>query len=189
MTDLGDGFLVEVVSEKGSEIVKFNSDLFKKAGEDAESRRKSILRKVREEIERQRLPDFEKVHSVLREEFSNPVWETYGNICLSCGKCNFVCPTCHCFNVYDEPGLDLKTGERVRVWDSCHYLTFTKVASGEIFRKERPSRLKQRIYHKLLYTVDEFGVISCVGCGRCIEVCSAGIDIRKVVMDVTGGGR
>ena len=35
------------------------------------------------------------------ETFSNPIWESYGNRCIGCGRCNFVCPTCTCFTMQD----------------------------------------------------------------------------------------
>ena len=28
------------------------------------------------------------------ESFSNPIWKEYGDRCIKCGRCNFVCPTC-----------------------------------------------------------------------------------------------
>jgi ferredoxin len=33
--------------------------------------------------------------------------------------------------------------------------------------------------HKLAYTVEQFGLPGCVGCGRCITWCPAGIDITE----------
>jgi len=184
MTDLGESYLVEVGSEKGEKIVKLNLDLFKEATADDLRERTRILREVEGKIREQGLPDLTKMYEPLVKLFNADLWREYGRRCVACGKCNFTCPTCRCFNVYDDPNLDLRSGKRVRVWDSCHFLSFTRVASGEVFRKERHSRVKQRIYHKYCYSIDEIGMISCVGCGRCIEVCSAGIDIREVAKEV-----
>jgi ferredoxin len=33
--------------------------------------------------------------------------------------------------------------------------------------------------HKLSFWVDQFGTFGCVGCGRCITWCPAGIDITE----------
>ncbi len=136
---------------------------------------------VESKIREQGLPDLTRINGKLKEVFQADLWREYGRQCLSRGKCNFVCPTCRCFDVYDVSSFDGKVGKRIRVWDSCHFLSFTRVANGEVFRKERPSRLKQRIYHKYCYSIDEIGNVSCVGCGRCIEVCPASIDIREAV--------
>ena len=186
MTDLGDRYLVEVGSGRGLELVKLNLDLFRSAsGKDVEERER-ILAKVEDRIREQGLPDLTKIYEELVKAFDSRIWDEYGRLCLACGKCNFTCPTCSCFDIYDDPNLDFRSGKRVRVWDSCHFLSFTRVASGEVFRKDRPSRVKQRVYHKYCYSVDDIGVISCVGCGRCVEVCSAGIDIREVTRRVVG---
>ena len=184
LTDLGEYYLVEVGSETGERLVALNNDLFMNASAGDLKARERILAQVDAEIREQGLPSLTDMHDKMVKTFDAEVWNRYGEKCLSCGKCNFTCPTCRCFDIRDEPSLDLKRGVRVRVWDSCHFLSFTRVASGEVFRKERPSRLKQRIYHKYCYSIDEIGSISCVGCGRCIRVCSAGIDLRKVLLEV-----
>jgi len=38
--------------------------------------------------------------------------------------------------------------------------------------------------HKFKYYVDNFGAISCVGCGRCVMYCPVNLDIRKIVEDI-----
>jgi sulfhydrogenase subunit beta (sulfur reductase) len=38
--------------------------------------------------------------------------------------------------------------------------------------------------HKFRYYVENFGVISCVGCGRCVMLCPVNIDIRKIISDI-----
>jgi ferredoxin len=38
---------------------------------------------------------------------------------------------------------------------------------------------------KFKYTVDMVGDVSCVGCGRCIVECPAGIDVRETVEVLT----
>jgi ferredoxin len=187
LSDLGDRYVVEVGSEDGWRLVKFNLDLFSEARKDDIEEREKLLIKVEEDIRSKGLPYLETIERGLREKFSDEIWETYGKKCLACGKCNFTCPTCRCFTISDEPNPDLKSGKRVRIWDSCHFLSFTRVASGEVFRRDRPSRFKQRIYHKFVYSINEIGSISCVGCGRCVEVCPAKINIMDVVKEVTFG--
>ena len=31
-----------------------------------------------------------------------PLWEETAHRCLNCGVCTFLCPTCYCFDTYDE---------------------------------------------------------------------------------------
>jgi len=95
-----------------------------------------------------------------------------------------VCPTCYCFDVFDELTLDMQTGEKKRHWDSCQVAPFTEVAGAEIFRKETSSRVRHRIYRKFKYITDHYGRPFCVGCGRCIRACPAKISISEVVNDL-----
>ena len=37
----------------------------------------------------------------LKDGTADKVWEHFGDKCIMCGGCTFVCPTCTCFNVYD----------------------------------------------------------------------------------------
>jgi len=184
LTNLGDHYLVDIGSERGEKLVKYNIDLFRRASKSDLEKRDKIIRSVESKIKEQSFPEINTIYEALIKNFNADMWKEYGELCLACGKCNFVCPTCRCFDIFDDPNFDLKSGKRVRVWDSCHFLSFTRVAGGLVFRKERPSRIKQRVYHKYCYSFDEIGSISCTGCGRCIELCPARIDIREIVRRV-----
>ena len=186
LTDLGDYYLVEIGSDKGRRLVYHNIDLFRSASPGDLEERRRILSKVESDMKKEPFPDLDRLYKAMLKNFEADMWNKYGESCLACGKCNFVCPTCICFDVYDDPNLDLKSGKRVRVWDSCHFISFTRVAGGLVFRKERPSRVKQRVYHKYCYSVDEIEMFSCVGCGRCIETCPVNINIMEIAREVTG---
>ena len=104
--------------------------------------------------------------------YNHPVWEEKAKTCFSCGSCNLVCPTCYCFNVKDDMNWDLKTGKRQRSWDGCLLDTFTEVAGGHEFRKNRANRIRHRLYRKGMYVPAKIGgQIACVGCGRCVGAC------------------
>ena len=97
-----------------------------------------------------------------------------------------VCPTCYCYDVYDELNLDQVSGQRKRMWDSCLRKEHALVAGGENFREHRSDRVKFRYYHKQRGFVAEYGRPSCVGCGRCIVACPAKIDIVEVIQKIRG---
>jgi ferredoxin len=45
--------------------------------------------------------------------------------------------------------------------------------------------IRQRFLHKLLYDVNTHGRPSCVGCGRCVDICFGGTDIVRF-LDLAG---
>ncbi|WP_084039585.1 4Fe-4S dicluster domain-containing protein [Demequina sp. NBRC 110053] len=44
-------------------------------------------------------------------------------------------------------------------------------------RESTKARYRQWITHKLSSWEDRFGMLGCMGCGRCIAWCPAGIDV------------
>jgi ferredoxin len=100
--------------------------------------------------------------------------------CYSCTACTSVCPTCHSFLIEDELDIDRQSGARVRQWDSCQLQRYTRVAGNNVFRPSREQRMRQRIMCKFRYSLEDQGMMSCTGCGRCVDVCNKGIDMFKV---------
>lgn len=164
--DIGDKYIVSVNSDKGREITS-KSKMFV-----------PIIRDGYIKVEFQKKL-FEP--NKLDREFPRSVWEEHAKKCFYCNACNFVCPTCTCFDVIDKPELSGDSGSRVRVWDGCKRPEFTEVAGGYVFRKDITKKFKHRIYHKLKYFRDRHGKNMCVGCGRCIDVCPANIDFVEIV--------
>jgi ferredoxin len=119
--------------------------------------------------------------------FKDRMWRQHGERCLSCRICTYVCPTCRCFDVRDDT-LAADAGnarvERLRAWDSCMAAAFRRIAGGHNPRPAKAQRLRNRYYCKFCYSPLDFGIVACVGCGRCIEVCPVGIDISEVLEDV-----
>jgi len=181
-TDIGDKYLINVNTQEGEDVVE-SMNIPQASASDM-----SALDKVRDEkkkifkneinIESYRIPQ------VLEKTYNSKLWEEIGNKCVSCGNCTNVCPTCYCFDMEDKINLDLKTGERIRIWDSCQFETFAKVAGGENFREERSLRQRHRVYRKFKFSVDKYNRFFCTGCGRCSRTCMADINLKEILIKV-----
>lgn len=132
---------------------------------------------VTENIEKVTLPK-----NLSNESFPKEIWKEYGNRCIKCGRCNFVCPTCTCFTMQDIFYKDnAKVGERRRVWASCQIDGYTDMAGGHGFRKSQGDRMRFKVMHKIYDYEKRFGYPMCVGCGRCDDVCPEYISYSNCV--------
>ena len=114
--------------------------------------------------------------------FKSKMWEEYSTRCIACGRCNFVCPTCTCFTMQDIFYRDnRKNGERRRVWASCQVDGFTNMAGGHGFRKDKGSRMRFKVMHKVYDFNKRFGYHMCVGCGRCDDACPEYISFSNCI--------
>lgn len=115
---------------------------------------------------------------LLENSREHPRWEEVAGRCLACGNCTMVCPTCFCTTVEDHSDLAGDCAERVRKWDSCFTMDFSYIHGGSV-RQSGASRYRHWLTHKLSSWHEQFGTEGCVGCGRCITWCPAGIDITE----------
>ena len=122
---------------------------------------------------RHMLPD---VAALVGRSLDHPHWAEVAARCLGCGNCTAVCPTCFCSTVEDSTDVAGTAAERRRRWDSCFTLAFSTLHGGPI-RSSGAARYRQWLAHKLAHWWQQFGRSGCVGCGRCITWCPAGIDI------------
>lgn len=182
LTELEDDFLIEIGSELGAEMVR--SSQWQLAGAFSLNQAHHLLEDAEASISRRM--DTSDLPQLLYQNLDHPRWGEVAKRCLSCMNCTMVCPTCFCTDVEDVADLTGANCERVRVWDSCFNPDFSYVHGGNL-RPDTRSRYRQWMTHKLASWKDQFGSLGCVGCGRCITWCPAGIAMTEELAAIRGG--
>ncbi|MEO0078844.1 MAG: 4Fe-4S dicluster domain-containing protein [candidate division WOR-3 bacterium] len=177
LTDLGDRYLAEPVTDAGAGLLIPLGETLRPAT-DADMAKKQELAEQAGAAITERI-DTPGLKALLDNSDQSPMWEELSLACVNCGACTFVCPTCHCFDVTDETGKG--QGARIRIWDTCQACLYSQHASGHNPRATPAARFRNRTMDKFRYTVEIYGEVSCVGCGRCIVECPTSIDIRETV--------
>ena len=177
LTDAGDHrFVVRAGTAAGADVL---ADVPSRAADEATVRH--AVTAVDEAAERMgRTMPVLGLPQLLAGSRESPHWDDVASRCLTCGNCTMVCPTCFCTTTEDVTDLTGDHAERWRLWDSCFALDFSYLHGGSV-RTSGQSRYRQWITHKLGTWHDQFGSSGCVGCGRCIAWCPAGIDITAEV--------
>jgi sulfhydrogenase subunit beta (sulfur reductase) len=179
ITEVAQGYYVETLTDKGQAALKDSGiEDGTHYREEAEARQTDAERHIKKAFEGG------KDLRISSETFqSDEFWEEVSAKCISCGACTYLCPTCYCFNITDEQGID--TGERIRSWDSCMFPHYTLEASGHNPRTRKAQRLKNRIGHKFVYYPELHHELLCSGCGRCIRHCPVSVEISRIVAKMT----
>ena len=172
----GEVILVKPYSQSGKDlcarvVCDRESDAYKALLDESDSLPRDegiLLQRASKLIREKRVPD--------------AFWAEIADLCIECTSCNYVCPTCTCFEVYDR-NRESET-ERSRLWDSCLLDGFMREASGHNPMGSRATRTRRRIHHKLAADVARWGHITCFACGRCDDACPTGIGIVAVSMDI-----
>ncbi len=178
------GCIVEAGSERGRALLESASSMLRparaEAVEERDRNRKAVADRVRAQAARAGLSADDDFRRAVTGTADAPLWQEFAERCVECGACNFACCTCHCFLLSD--GRVRSGGEgRARLWDSCLYRNFARVAGGANPRAHRAERLYNRFDKKFGFFPQVCGFYACDGCGRCIEACTGRIDIREVL--------
>ncbi len=180
---VGEGFIVEVGSQKGQSLVEKYSFLFEEGKKEfisqRDKQREKVIKAVEKNIRENKIPYQDSFKGIIERGYESNIWADEANNCVECGACNTICPTCHCFLLYDQK--DENRMARLRIWDSCMIKDFARVAGGANPRPELWMRLRNRFEKKFDFFPKVANIYACTGCGRCISACPAKIDIRKIL--------
>ncbi len=180
MTDIGDRYFLQINSSKALNLLKnVATDEVREQDQDAYKRERRRISKLFESQ-----VDVTGLSSLMDIEFDDPVWQKWGDKCLSCGNCAMVCPTCYCYSVSEDIDISLQTASKNRFLYSCNLVDFAEVAGGHNFRPKAQSRLKYRFYHQHRGFVESYDEPKCVGCNRCGRACPADISPVDVINDL-----
>ena len=166
LTKINDGYLVEVITDKGKALVEKYNDLF---GDAPEINKEDCLANVPVRFR------LDELKGKISNMFESEVWKKHSERCLGCGACAFVCPTCACFDIQEDSKGN--KGNRLRCWDACGFSLFTVHTSGHNPREVQSQRWRQRLLHKFSYMPERLSVVGCTGCGRCSRACPVDMNI------------
>ncbi|HHW60891.1 MAG TPA: 4Fe-4S ferredoxin [Syntrophomonadaceae bacterium] len=168
--DTGDAYIWEALTEKGEALSSTIKDLLEEK-ELSVPEAKPFIQQV----------DYDGVAEKLKGMFEHPIWDRTSEACLNCGICTYICPSCYCFDI--QVKMYGHEGYRFRCWDSCMYEEYTREAGGGNPRPTGRERFRNRFLHKLEFFTERYGHPLCTGCGRCIVVCPAGINITSIISE------
>ncbi len=174
---ISDRIIIKTGSKKGKkflELIEKNIETF----EETESILNTLNKKRAEMHERLETLNNQWSHSISIEKLDLNKKDLVDS-CIECGGCNFICPTCYCFLMNDESTE--QEHSLVRTWDGCQLKGYARVAGGANAREKLYQRFNHRYACKFKYMPEQFDVSGCSGCGRCIDVCPARIDIRNIM--------
>jgi len=177
LVPVGEDWMLRALTDKGRNLVGDAGDNWAEATVKDEKEIEELEKTVAGQIERS--PVNREWSQVLEEGFEHGAWDRLAQHCLGCSVCAYVCPSCSCFDMNHD--ANAFCGEQCRSWDACTFPLFTHHASGHNPRETRQERYRQRVLHKFAFREENDEPFRCVGCGRCVALCPAGLDIVSTV--------
>jgi len=168
----GNAWLISAKSEKGENV----KDIWQSAGLLSNAGKSAAVKLPVCELKIEKNTDLSEK---LMTAFEDPAWARFSEACIGCGTCSYICPTCYCFDIDMEIRGD--EAHEFRCWDCCMFSDYSRMAGGHNPRPTKKERLRNRYLHKLAYFDERYGKTLCVGCGRCISKCPAGLDIASII--------
>ena len=182
LSELDDGFIVEIGSERGRAIAA-QLPLLATTGEQVREATDAITEAANRQF--RQLPSTH-LRDTLFGRLQHPRWDDVAARCLACGNCTSVCPTCFCHAEHDDAELGGAASRHLREWDSCFSEGHGHLHGFNV-RPNTHHRYRQWMTHKLGSWHDQYGRSGCVGCGRCITWCPVGIDITEEANAICAG--
>ncbi len=176
-----DGFVVEIGSDEGTRFVEDHAGLFAEASKAQIAEQTENRSQMRQRLETLNAP-YEvgtPVNELLAQSGDTDAFDIEEQKCVECQACTRICPTCHCFYLYETVRKDYFA--KMKMWDSCMRMAYAAVAGGANPRKVLGDRIRHRLMHKFSFFFDRYGIGMCIGCGRCIDGDTHGMDIRVVL--------
>ena len=181
VSKIKDGFIIEAGSQKGRDFIAKHSRLFGDVPAALLAERDENRARTQKQLEQNNaeLRFDAPIRQIVQNSYDSEVFDIEAENCIECQACTRVCPTCHCFYLYDIGRQNYFA--KMKMWDSCMRLAYAAVAGGANPRKVLGDRIKHRLMHKFVYFLDRYGIDMCVGCGRCVDADAGGMDLRVIL--------
>ena len=131
ISKIKDGYIVQAGSDKGLLLLRENESLFAEVPHAAISERDMNREQARKQLETL-LADYQfdkPINRIVNEGCQSDLFDNEAEGCVECQACTRICPTCHCFYLYDDKQADYY--QKMKIWDSCVRLDYATVAGGE----------------------------------------------------------
>ena len=176
-----DGFLIEAGSSKGRRFLLGHTELFGDVPDALLAERVKLRESAAQRLARthETWPVDVPFRAAVEAGYESDVFDEEARTCVECQACTRICPTCHCFYLYDAKQEEYFA--KLKMWDSCMRIGYAGVAGGANPRKRLGDRLRHRFMHKFVWFFDRYGIEMCVGCGRCLDAESGDVDMRRVL--------